>query len=460
MAGTVIQGFFVDGVLHMPATAKERSHPHLHAAGNRRLPDSSGGAPVLQCRVTAGPPRAAYQSQPVASRESGARIVAIDPHRIGLADRGGRPLPTALQAKMEAAFRTDFSAVRIHVGPQPSRIGALAFTTGNDVYFAPGQYQPDRVTGQQLIGHELTHVVQQREGRVRSPAVGMAIVQDTALEAEADRMGMRAAALRAPIQRKVPATVGAGRSPDRAGALPAHHRTASTRSARSIQRMEFDDDEARAFAPLNALLAVASAEFATLPGADVQVRLVQWLRANDPASQPSNFSIGLTATGAFIVSKVGGLTTASAIVRPFVAFIKASGWGNRNFYLASKFNNSAGSGNHAEMCVVAAAHGNGAVGALTSVICTHPNCALCAEQMRGMGIAGSSIDNGAPGSQATWAHPTRGALFGTVYGETDMAAQVRALTALNTSNTTPPQACGRDNTSAPTTGLANALNTA
>jgi len=95
---------------------------------------------------------------------------------------------------MEAAFRTDFSAVRVHVGPQAERIGAIAFTMGPDIWFAPGRYQPDTVQGQQLLGHELAHVVQQRQGRVRNPlGAGVAVVQDHALEAEADRLGWRAA---------------------------------------------------------------------------------------------------------------------------------------------------------------------------------------------------------------------------------------------------------------------------
>ncbi|WP_430424691.1 DUF4157 domain-containing protein [Phenylobacterium sp.] len=99
-------------------------------------------------------------------------------------------------AKMEAAFGADFSGVRVHVGPQASRIGAVAFTMGDDVYFAPGKFQPDSAQGQQLIGHELAHVIQQRQGRVRAPGSGVAVVQDRMLEAEADRLGMRAAAMR------------------------------------------------------------------------------------------------------------------------------------------------------------------------------------------------------------------------------------------------------------------------
>ena len=96
---------------------------------------------------------------------------------------------------MEAVFGEDFSDVRIHSGPQAHSIGAIAFTLGSSIYFAPGTYSPDTPHGQQLLGHELTHVVQQRAGRVRNPqGSGLTVVQDQALEAEADRMGVRVAA--------------------------------------------------------------------------------------------------------------------------------------------------------------------------------------------------------------------------------------------------------------------------
>ncbi|MBP7703657.1 MAG: DUF4157 domain-containing protein [Caulobacter sp.] len=108
---------------------------------------------------------------------------------------GGQPLPAGLQAKMESFFRTGFGDVRVHVGPQPQAIGALAFTHGSDLHFAPGQYNPATPHGQALIAHELAHVVQQRAGRVRNPfGSGVALVQDANLEAEADRAGRLAAA--------------------------------------------------------------------------------------------------------------------------------------------------------------------------------------------------------------------------------------------------------------------------
>ncbi|HSK39636.1 MAG TPA: DUF4157 domain-containing protein, partial [Arenibaculum sp.] len=122
----------------------------------------------------------------------------------------GKPLPAVVQQKMEAAFGVNFSDVRIHVGPQAAAIGALAFTHGSDIHFAPGQYDPSTPRGQQLLGHELTHVVQQRSGRVRNPfPSGTAVVHDHLLEAEADRMGQRIAFSSPLPQPRTPAGAGA-----------------------------------------------------------------------------------------------------------------------------------------------------------------------------------------------------------------------------------------------------------
>jgi hypothetical protein len=107
---------------------------------------------------------------------------------------GGIPLPKDVLSKMEGAFGASFSDVRVHVGSEAASIGAIAFTWGSEIHFAPGQYNPHTPHGQFLLGHELTHVVQQRAGRVSNPfGAGVAVVQDHALEAEADRMGRLAA---------------------------------------------------------------------------------------------------------------------------------------------------------------------------------------------------------------------------------------------------------------------------
>ena len=119
----------------------------------------------------------------------------VDAFQVPLRQKtGGLPLPDDVRTKMETAFSADFSDVRVHVGREASSLGAIAYTWGTNIHFAPGQYNPHTLQGQKLLGHELWHVLQQKSGRVRNPfGGGVAVVQDHALEAEADRMGIKAA---------------------------------------------------------------------------------------------------------------------------------------------------------------------------------------------------------------------------------------------------------------------------
>jgi hypothetical protein len=77
----------------------------------------------------------------------------------------GRPLHTDLRQDMEQKFGYDFSKVRVHSDPAAAlSAGALhanAYTVGNDIVFAAGRLEPGTRTGQRLLAHELTHVVQQ-----------------------------------------------------------------------------------------------------------------------------------------------------------------------------------------------------------------------------------------------------------------------------------------------------------
>lgn len=107
----------------------------------------------------------------------------------------GWPLPPPVLHEMEALFGADFSSVRVHVGPQAQALGARAFAMGSHLFFAPGQYDLESPRGRRLLGHELTHVLQQRSGRARGRGdTGLTVVTDPELEAEADWMGERVAA--------------------------------------------------------------------------------------------------------------------------------------------------------------------------------------------------------------------------------------------------------------------------
>jgi uncharacterized protein DUF4157 len=203
----VIQGYFPRGLARIPpmlcangpfALQPRAAQPRAplpfanqpdktaspRAASNRLAP------PAVQRRLA--PPA----TVPPFANGSAANSAAMQlpPSLSSFSRGGGQPMPAAVQLKMEAFFGTSFSDVRVHVGPQAASIGALAFTQGSNLYFAPGQYNPLTPHGQRLLGHELTHVVQQRAGRVKNPfGSGVAVVQDHAMEAEAERKGMQVA---------------------------------------------------------------------------------------------------------------------------------------------------------------------------------------------------------------------------------------------------------------------------
>ncbi len=87
----------------------------------------------------------------------------------GVCRSSGQPLPSESRQFMERRFGHSFGAVRIHAdqiaGDLAHQLQARAFTTGNHVFFAPGEFQPDRTSGKHLLAHELAHVVQQSKGK-------------------------------------------------------------------------------------------------------------------------------------------------------------------------------------------------------------------------------------------------------------------------------------------------------
>ncbi len=84
---------------------------------------------------------------------------------IASAKGGGQPLHDGVRSSMEQGFGADFGGVRVHTGGQADELNrslnARAFTTGSDIFFGKGQYDPGSTGGQELIAHELTHTVQQ-----------------------------------------------------------------------------------------------------------------------------------------------------------------------------------------------------------------------------------------------------------------------------------------------------------
>lgn len=90
------------------------------------------------------------------------------------AGAAGHPLPRALRRQLAPRLGDDLADVRIHTDDEAAqlcrRVGALAFTVGHDVYFAHGAWDPASPSGIELLVHELTHVIQQRDSSQRTLA--------------------------------------------------------------------------------------------------------------------------------------------------------------------------------------------------------------------------------------------------------------------------------------------------
>ncbi|HEX2899715.1 MAG TPA: DUF4157 domain-containing protein, partial [Bacteroidia bacterium] len=118
----------------------------------------------------------------------------------GSGGRSNSGIPDHVKSQMEGSFGTSFDDVKVTANSNAAKdAGALAFAQGNNIHFAPGQFNPESKGGQELLGHELAHVVQQRQGRVQANAEvsGMPVNNDRGLEAEADSMGAKAAQFKA-----------------------------------------------------------------------------------------------------------------------------------------------------------------------------------------------------------------------------------------------------------------------
>src|SRR6185295_8434198 len=100
-------------------------------------------------------------------KESGQNVAAGDAisDKINSTKGNGRTLDTDTKDFMESRFGADFSGIKIHTGNEAAQmsrdIQAKAFTTGHDIYFNEGQYQPHSSEGKNLLAHELTHTLQQ-----------------------------------------------------------------------------------------------------------------------------------------------------------------------------------------------------------------------------------------------------------------------------------------------------------
>ena len=179
-------------------------NPESHQAPTRRKEeaDSSGAEALMHGRTDVLTPSAVLHLQKTAGNAS--VTAALEEQQPSLVKEvvgsgGGSPLDRDTRGFMESRLGADFSDVRVHTDSKASEsarsVQAHAYTVGSDVVFQSGKYEPQSQSGQRMLAHELTHVVQQRSGPVAgTPAPGGIKIShpsdsfEQAAESSADRV--------------------------------------------------------------------------------------------------------------------------------------------------------------------------------------------------------------------------------------------------------------------------------
>jgi hypothetical protein len=190
-------------------------HPVLslqRSIGNRAvghlLAVRSAPAIQRQCATCTNDEEVVQRESPSSApiKRSAAEIVPRNSH--------GEPLDNPTRDFMESRLNADLNSIRVHhdapAGAAAENINANAFTTGHDIYFAPGKYAPNQSEGKRLLAHELAHTVQQTQGlgptKLARKVAGVSIGHpDDPLEQQADSAADRALALSTPCS-AIPAT--------------------------------------------------------------------------------------------------------------------------------------------------------------------------------------------------------------------------------------------------------------
>ena len=136
----------------------------ISKAVQHNRPDALGAKGAASLQRMAGN---AATSALVAQREDDPSLV----HKV-VGSGGGSTLDDGTRKSMESSFGADFSSVRVHSGSEASAaaksVQAQAFTVGDNIVMGEGKSPSDTRT----LAHELTHVVQQRQGEVPGESIG------------------------------------------------------------------------------------------------------------------------------------------------------------------------------------------------------------------------------------------------------------------------------------------------
>lgn len=126
-------------------------------------PEARGGAPAQR------------KAESAVSDAGGSVPASVERSINSMRSGSGSPLDATTRSSFEGHLGRDISAVRVHTGggaaAAATALHARAFTVGNDIFFARGQYQPGTSQGRRLLAHEVTHTIQQSGGSAHAQRV-------------------------------------------------------------------------------------------------------------------------------------------------------------------------------------------------------------------------------------------------------------------------------------------------
>lgn len=192
----------------------QHDHEHLDLDGAEAVRTRSEAPdPLMMKAAMAGRPDVLGRGgmlglQRAAGNAATAQLMEEGPSVHDVVSGSGQPLDSGVRKDMEARMGHDFSDVKVHTGDAADAsarsVSAHAYTVGSNIVFQRGAYDPGSSAGQTMLAHELTHVVQQRNGPVDGTPVGGGVsVSDPSdrFEREASANADAVMSQPAPVQR-------------------------------------------------------------------------------------------------------------------------------------------------------------------------------------------------------------------------------------------------------------------
>ncbi len=160
----------LDAFTSQPESLFGTAHQQADSPFGSLEPASSPLGVITRAAIPTVAPRTTTTVQRRAASDHAPSVTDGLSERIQAAAGSGAPLEQNVQAQLETHLGADLSGVRVHTGLEADQLShqlhANAFTTGDDIFFRQGLYNPASSDGMRLLAHEATHTVQQANGEV------------------------------------------------------------------------------------------------------------------------------------------------------------------------------------------------------------------------------------------------------------------------------------------------------